>query len=221
MTAAVRIVYTFHLGQGVSKQVALAFDPATFTLIVADDPPPAWAALGFATCGHCPLNDVPFCPFARALAPIVPSFVDFYSYHDAVVEVVTPRRTVVAKGAVQEGTASVIGLVGATAGCPHLDFFRPMARFHLPFATEEETLVRLFSMYLLGCRVRGEPVGLDGLKAKSTAVARVNAGMAERLRAGLSRDALVNGLIILDTFAQAAAYVMDKQMADLRYIFAE
>jgi hypothetical protein len=36
MTAPVRIVSNFHLGQGVSKQVALAFDPATFTLIILD-----------------------------------------------------------------------------------------------------------------------------------------------------------------------------------------
>jgi len=49
----------------------------------------------------------------------------------------------------------------------------------------------------------------------------VNSGMAERLRAGLSRDALVNGLIILDTFANPVPYVTDRSLAEIRYIFSE
>ena len=37
----------------------------------------------------------------------------------------------------------------ATSGCPHMDFFKPMARFHLPLANAEETVYRATSMYLL------------------------------------------------------------------------
>jgi len=224
MTAdSVEIAYHFHFSNGGRQTVTLSFSP-DFTLINDPTlPPPAWAALEFARCAGCPLDAThsPLCPFARALAPLVPHFSQFYSYEISVVEVVTPRRTMIAKGALQEGTASLIGLVGATSGCPLLTFFRPMAHFHLPFASEEETLVRLFATHLLGRLVRGEPASLDGLRDSVAAVARVNVGMAERLRTGLSRDALVNGLIILDTFANAVPYVMDRSLDELRYIFSE
>jgi len=221
MSAPVEITYTFHFGSGSGRRIGLRFEAERFDLIVEENaPPPAWAALAFARCDHCPLSGPAWCPFARVLAPLVPVFLDFYSYDDAVVEVVTARRTVVAKGALQQGTASLIGLVGATSGCPHLDFYRPMARFHLPFASEEETLVRLFSFHLLACEVRGEPLRLGGLESALAAAARVNRAMADRLRAGLPRDAMVNGLIILDTFAQAATYVMAKKLAELAYLFA-
>ena len=58
----------------------------------------------------------------------------------------------------------------ATGGCPALAKLRPMARFHLPFATREETLFRSASAYLLGqyfLKERGEPheLGLEGLGA--------------------------------------------------------
>ena len=39
-------------------------------------------------------------------------------------------------------TLLVNGLIMATAGCPWTDRLRPMARFHLPFATEAETVYR-------------------------------------------------------------------------------
>lgn len=217
------IAYHFHFASGGGETVRLRFSPEFDLLDQPDFSPPPWTALGFSRCAGCPLDPAasPLCPFARALAPLVPHFTQFYSYEITVVEVVTPRRTMIAKGALQEGTASLIGLVGATCGCPLLAFFRPMARLHLPFASEEETLVRLFATHLLGRLMRGEPATLDGLRDRVAGVVQVNAGMAQRLRAGLSRDALVNGLIILDTFAEAVPYVMDRSLDELRYIFSE
>lgn len=224
MTAdPIEIAYHFHFSGGGCETVTLRFSPDFDLIVAAETAPPAWAALDFSRCTGCPLDpaQTPFCPFARALAPLVPHFTQFYSYEIAVVEVVTPRRTTTARGALQEGTASLIGLVGATCGCPLLAFFRPMARMHLPFASEEETLVRLFATHLLGQMVRGQATSLDGLRDRVSGVVQVNSGMAERLRAGLSRDALVNGLIILDTFANPVPYVTDRSLAEIRYIFSE
>ena len=45
----------------------------------------------------------------------------------------------------------------ATAGCPWTDRLRPMARFHLPFANEAETVYRSVSMYLLSREMTGAP----------------------------------------------------------------
>ena len=51
--------------------------------------------------------------------------------------------------------SSVLGLIMATAGCPWTDRFRPMARFHLPFASEAETVYRSVCMFLLARELAG------------------------------------------------------------------
>jgi len=226
-TEITTIRYRFHLPSQTTEEITLEFDRHSFQLRL----PPAseeatWAALGFHTCGHCPLSpsQSPHCPFAQALSPFIARFDAFYSYENVVVEVITEKRTVVAHGALQQGMSSLVGLIGATCGCPHLAFFRPMAHFHLPFASEEETLYRVFATHLLGQFIKagaesGAPISLAGLQAGYEAASRVNQGMSERIRAAFAKDAVVNGLIILDTFAQAAPYVIREKLEELRYIF--
>lgn len=221
------IRYRFHLTANVNEEICLDFDRRSFLLRLPPVPQEAdWAALDFHRCGHCPLDSgqVPFCPFAQALSRFIARFDQFYSYENAVVEVVTEHRTVVAHGALQQGISSLAGLIGATCGCPHLAFFRPMAHFHLPFASEEETLCRVFSLHLLGHFIEsgadgGAAVSLDGLEAGYEAASGVNIGMSDRIRAAFSKDAVVNGLIILDTFAQAVPYVIREKLEELRYLF--
>jgi hypothetical protein len=42
-----------------------------------------------------------------------------------------------------------MGLLIAGSSCPYTHFFKPMARFHLPFANKDETLWRAAATYLL------------------------------------------------------------------------
>jgi len=222
------ITYLFHLTSGQSHKISLSFDPVTFDLQV----PPApmdqdthWTQLDFHKCPHCPLAADPQaqCPFARALSGFIQNFDAYYSYEKAVVEVTTDNRTIVSRHALQEGMASILGLVGATSGCPHLNFYRPMARFHLPFASEQETLFRVFTTHLFAEYLRsmetGQPVSLDTLHERAQAVAKVNAAMAGRIRAAFKKDAVVNAIIILDTFAQAVPWIIDKGLKELRPLF--
>lgn len=221
------ITYVFHLHTGQTESIVLAFDPATFLLQTdASKPAESWTELGFKACDNCPLSPVdhPQCPFATALAGFIRRFEDFYSYETAAIEVVLAQRTIAATLPLQDAMASIIGLIGATSGCPHLAFFRPMARFHLPFASEQETLIRAFSFHLLGEYLRTggratETVSVEGLEAKYRAVAVVNLGMAERIRAAFAKDAVVNAIVILDTFAQAVPFVVAKAMKELRPVF--
>ncbi|MBF0562464.1 MAG: hypothetical protein HQL37_10680 [Alphaproteobacteria bacterium] len=224
---AVTIVYTFRFKGDEFTQVRLSFHRITFELLQSRTAkPPAWAVLDYYKCGHCPLVAAtsPLCPFAEAVAAFIPQFEKFYSYDEATVEVATERRTIVYHGPLQNGMAALIGLAGATCGCPHLAFLRPMARFHLPFASEGETMYRAVSMdllrqYLLHDAQRDQWPSLDGLRRCYAAAAKVNMGMAARIRAGSVRDAAINGLIILDTFAQAAPYVIEGKLEELRHIF--
>lgn len=48
----------------------------------------------------------------------------------------------------QIGLYSLLGLVMATSGCPHLDFLRPLALHPLPFSSIHETVFRVSSSYL-------------------------------------------------------------------------
>lgn len=222
MNAASAVTYRFHFPDGRREEVRLDFLPDMTVRHRCDEP--AWTRLDNYRCGHCPLGETGTCPFASALAPFTAQFEDFYSYEPVRVEVLTPHRTITAECDLQHALASLLGLVGATSGCPHLAFFRPMARFHLPFASEEETLYRAFSAHLLGryfasgdgCRVQAD---FDLLRTEYEAAARVNRGMAERMRAAFTRDAVVNALVVLDTFAQAAPMVIEDRLEELAYIF--
>jgi hypothetical protein len=220
------ITYRFQLPARV-EEIVLEFDAATFLLRRREGAvAPAWTALGFHQCPHCPLtpDQSPLCPFAHGLAGFVERFDDFNSFDEATIEIVTDARIVVATKPLQQGMASLVGLIGATSGCPHLAFFRPMARFHLPFARDDETLYRVFSMYLLGRHLtEAEPLAgaaaMDGLRTLTEAATAVNRGMATRTRSAFSKDVVVNAVVILDMFAQAVPYVIEDGLDELRAMF--
>ncbi len=218
------ITYRFHLAHGV-EEIALRFDRASFALQQPADKPPAdWARLEFHQCPHCPLipTETPLCPFAAGLSGFVERFSELRSFDEATVEVIGESRAVVARKPLQEGMASLAGLIGATSGCPHLAFFRPMARFHLPFARADETLFRVVSMYLLGRYLNDGALGaatLGDLRAHTEAATRVNQGMADRVRAAFRRDVVVGAVVILDMFARAVPFAIEDGLKDLRALY--
>lgn len=226
MSQTETIIYRFHLAEG-PQEIALTFDQRDYSLVShAPGPPPDWARLGVHQCGHCPLSATqsPHCPLALAMAGYIDSFDRFYSYEEAVVEVITKNRTVVGKMALQRGMASLVGLIGATSGCPHLGFYRAMARFHLPFARDDETLYRLFSMYLLHLHLQGQdiPPGESAfvqLQQLSHAATEVNRCMAQRIRSAFAKDVVINAIIVLDSFAQAVPFVIEEKLEELRAMF--
>jgi hypothetical protein len=219
------ITYRFHLERGV-EEIALRFDPASFTLQHDTEKPPAdWAKLDYHQCPHCPLSPAqsPLCPFAQGLSGFVERFDDLRSFDEALIEVVAEGRTVAATKPLQDAMASLMGLIGATSGCPHLAFFRPMARFHLPFARDDETLYRVFSMYLLGRYLADgalDDASLQDLRALTEAATRVNRAMADRVRAAFNRDVVVNAVIILDMFARSVPFAIEEGLSDLRALYA-
>ena len=80
------------------------------------------------------------------------------SFDTVGVTVLQAERTVYAETSAQQAMSSVLGLIMATAGCPWTDRLRPMARFHLPFASEAETLYRSISMFLLAREIDAPPM---------------------------------------------------------------
>jgi hypothetical protein len=193
---------------------------------------PAWTELGFQQCDNCPLStsQVPHCPMAVRLVPLVELFGKVRSYEEVSAKVESEERTVTKRTTVQRVLRSLMGLLSATSDCPHVAFLKPMAHFHLPFSSAEETIYRVASMYLLAQyfrRQQGQPAdpGLDGLKAHYHELQQVNAAMARRL-AEISAhdqesngDSSVNALVLLDVFAQSLPDSIDAQLEELRPAF--
>jgi hypothetical protein len=192
----------------------------------ADLPP--WTKLEYQQCANCPLTtaDTARCPMAVRLVPLIELFGKVRSYDEVTAKVDSDERSVSKRTSVQRVLRSLMGLLSASSDCPHVDFLKPMAHFHLPFSTTEETIYRVVSTYLLAqyfLRQQGKPAdpGLDGLKAHYHGLQQVNAGMAKRLGAieEHDSDSSVNALVLLDVFAQSLPDSIDAQLEDLLPVF--
>nr|WP_237234766.1 hypothetical protein [Pseudomonas sp. TCU-HL1] len=193
-----------------------------------DEELPAWVRLGCQQCSHCPLKetDVQFCPFARVLAKPVEVLARSPSYEEVQVTVFWRGREIRQQTTLQRALGSLLGLLGATSGCPHTRMLRAMAWFHWPFSTSAETLYRALGTYLLGQHLRRqrglEPDWeMDGLREQYRNLRLVNLGMADRLRAAAEEDASLNGLILLDLLAADTLYSLDSYEGELDSYFAE
>ncbi|PLX50623.1 MAG: hypothetical protein C0613_03640 [Desulfobulbaceae bacterium] len=226
--AVIEIRYSFTDQQGGCQVIDVRIDEQSLeNLAEPAGPLPVWAGLDVCQCPHCPLDRATHacCPVARALVDIVPRFEDIVSFDQVEVVVVRAGRTISEQTTAQRALSSLLGLLFATSGCPHTLFLKPMANFHLPLATEEETVFRAAGTYLLGqyfrrCRGKDADLELAGLKSLYQNLQRVNVAMANRLRTAFSSDSSVNAIIFLDVFAKTLPFVISERLEDIRYLFA-
>ncbi len=223
----ITITYRFTLTDGSQEVFDVRIDEQTLELhSLPAKNLPKWTALDYHQCPNCPLSktDYPCCPLAVGVIGIVTRFDDLLS-HDAIhLEVITKDRSFSHDTTAQRAISSLMGLIIATCGCPRTAFLRPMACFHLPLATEEETIYRAASMYALAqyyVRRSGQKADLDfkGLDRIYREIQGVNTAIAERLRAASEKDASVNAVIILDLFAKALPDAIQDQLEEIRYLF--
>ena len=224
----ITIKYYFTLPEGVREAFDVQFDAQTLELVdtILDDIP-AWTQLDFHQCPNCPLtlDTHPLCPLAAHLVTIVERCESLFSYSAIQVDVMTTERFITQETTVQRGMSSLMGLVMATSGCPHMAFFKPMARFHLPFASAEETVYRATSMYLLAqyfLHKEGRHADLDltGLEQIYQNIEVVNVAVAKRLRAATEADSAVNAIILLDIYTKAIPVVIEESLEEIRYLYA-
>jgi len=159
------------------------------------------------------------------IADVVMRLERLMSYDKIQLRVTTQERSVIQDTTAQRGISSLMGLIMATSGCPHLAVFRPMARFHLPLANEEETIYRATSMYLLAQyfvkKQGGTPdLDLEGLTTVYENVEEVNACLARRLRAASSTDSAVNAVVLLDMHAKNVPWMIEESLEKVRCLFA-
>ncbi|MDX1812066.1 MAG: hypothetical protein R3240_08970 [Gammaproteobacteria bacterium] len=185
-----------------------------------------WARLGHKQCPNCPLdaNEVENCPLAISLSGLLRDWNNVISYTQVKLIVKNEQRTVIADTTAQKALGSLIGLIIATSDCPHTQFFRPMAQFHLPLANSEETSFRAISTYLLMLYFRkqdGQDVefNLDGLSRIYKDVHEVNIHIKKRLLDAVSLDAALNAVAILDIFTLTSTDFLEDELKKLKQLF--
>ena len=224
MTEALQSRYRFDLPDGSQKQLSLSFDPKTFRLAnAAPAEPPFWTELKFSQCANCPLNaaEHTHCPAALQMAPAVESLKDLVSFDAVRVTVKQAERTVYAETSAQQALSSVLGLIMATAGCPWTDRLRPMARFHLPFASEAETVYRSVCMFLLARHLQGAggAEGFAELQGLYENLHVVNRDMSRRLGAATRTDPARNAMALLDSYTTLLPAALESSLEDLKPLF--
>jgi hypothetical protein len=228
MTDTFTITYKFTLPDASEETFNLQFDSQTIAIInQSQDTPPAWTELEHHQCPHCPLTHEthPYCPVAMNLVTAIDRFDHLMSFDRMFVEVTSSKRHVAADTSAQEGISSLMGLLIAGSNCPMTHFFKPMARFHLPFSNKDETLWRATSTFLLARYFTNQglqpsDMSLDGLVKIYDDVTQLNDYMVERVRSATAKDSAVNALVHLDVFAKFLTPPLEDALDQIKHIFS-
>lgn len=223
-----KVQYRFKLKNQPDEIFQLNIDPLTLSIMNnLPQSEPEWTRLEFYQCPNCPLtpNHSPHCPLAGNLVNVVSRFNRIFSYDRIEVEFQSRERKISKQTTAQRGLRSLMGLIIAVSDCPHTVCFKPMARFHLPFSDEVETIYRATSMYLLGQyfikKNRGKPdFDLKGLSRIYHNLHTVNTSIAHRLRQASKSDSMVNAIVLLDVFTKSLPKAIEESLDEIEYLFA-
>ena len=225
MNTAIQIKYTFKLP---NKDVSFdySFNQDDFSLFKSNrNNNKEWAELDYYKCSHCPLDmkTHPICPLADVLDDIVTKL-DEHSYDTVLVKVDMENRTVTSKTTMQKALGSMMGLIIPACGCPYTLFFRPMARFHLPFSNSLETIYRTSSMFLLAQYFRNKdkkvmPISLKDLEEVCDNIHIVDTQICKRLSQACEKDSSRNAVVILDSFSFSVKMALKKDLSKIESLF--
>jgi hypothetical protein len=221
--------YIFQFDDGSTIEYPIALDPETLSLIPKEFKltPNGWTRLDHQQCDNCPLTmeSHSHCPIAVNIMELVETFKTVFSYHDCTVICKTTERTYLKKTSVMEGLSAIFGVIMATSDCPRMEFLKPMARFHLPFSTIEETTVRTTCMFLLSQYFKHKDdkdmiFDFKTLEQHYARVQQVNEGILKRIKSIGSEDADKNAIITLHSLSQFLSMEIDYSLGSLEYIFS-
>ncbi|OGR65520.1 MAG: hypothetical protein A2X31_00055 [Elusimicrobia bacterium GWB2_63_22] len=221
--------YILKFDSGEEQVIDIQLDPSTYTAIPHKDTDlPDWALLEFGKCPICPFTAAQhkYCPIARNLAWITKTFSDKASTVMVDARVISKEREYFKHISLQGALSSAIGLYMATSGCPKMNFLKPMAKYHLPFASLNETIYRSVSTYLLQQYFRKkngqEPDwDLNDLNKAYETITALNLAIVDRVRKASQKDANYNALIILDIFAKMVPWSISQGLHEKDFVFKD
>lgn len=223
----VNITYRINFDDRAPEVFDFSLDEESFDLVTTDaENLPKWTKLEFRQCSHCPLDKAEHthCPLAKNIHHIVDRFHDTKSIDVVEMDVSTPERRVIQSTSLQQAIASMFDLIFPTSGCPKTEYMKPMARFHLPLASEEETVFRVTSMYLLAqyflhTSSQGGRIELQGLNDIYDDMNILNKALASRLQTATDSDSAKNAIALLDMYSTLVPVLVDDELAELRGFF--
>jgi hypothetical protein len=225
---SVHIIYRIKLNADTTEVFDFRLAEQTFDLISSKPAtPPDWTRLDFRQCSHCPLSkeEHTYCPLALQLHNIVDRFHDTRSIDEVEVEVITEERQIKQRTALQRVIASMLDLVYPICGCPKTAFMKPLARFHLPLCSEEETVFRVTGMYLLAqyflsrTPSRNGRIEFDGLTDIYNDLHTLNTAVASRLQNATQSDSSKNAITLMDMYSTLVPLLLEDELAEMRGFF--
>lgn len=221
------LAYHFTLPSGSELNYEFEFDGERYVLQREHTTPPPWTELAFQQCSHCPFqigSGPKFCPAALQLSLVVDDVEELLSFDKITVQIRYGDRINTIETSAQEAIGSLLGLILACSGCPHTEFLLPMARFHQPIATTEETLFRACGSFLLAQHFRMQhghsPEPLDALLTRYQNLETINRSMIKRLKNQLESDTCLNAIVILDNYAKLFPHFLNKSIDQLKPLYA-
>lgn len=219
--------YLIELEDGRTTRYRIALDPLTLSMApAAPEPYPPWTQLSYGQCKCCPLSPQRhmYCPIAVNITDLVDRFKDILSHKNCMVVCETADRSYSKNTSAMEGLTSVFGIVMATSNCPVMDFLKPMARFHLPFSSVEETTARSTSLFLLSQyfefkKGRVNSFDFHTFEKSYARVQLVNEGLLERIRSLGNQDADKNAIITLHSLSQFLSMGTDFSLTTISHLF--
>lgn len=219
------ILYIFTFDDGVELKFDVDLD-RVFDKSKDFGSAPEWTRLGNNQCTNCPLSkdEYSHCPAALDLDRVARDFQKLSAHTKAVVRVMTPEREYTKRTSLEEGVRALMGLIMASSACPIFSELKANARNHLPFASQEEYIIRATSIYLLKqyfvMKDGGTPDwDLKGLVKLNERLQLVNHAFWQRIVGAFQNDSNSKALLSFFSLSSSVTSSLEAQMAKVKPIF--
>jgi len=183
-----------------------------------------WTQLENHKCSHCPLDPKrhSHCPVAKNVSEVIDDWDGIQPHDEVFVECRAAERWISGTTEAQKALGSFMGLIMASSECPHFDFFKPMARFHLPLASHEETNFRSIGSFVLAHYLAGDiaetPV-IQEMEEIYNRLETVNYYISQRLRDFENKSTAIGAVVVLDLMSKKMNDFIEEGIHDLQTMF--
>ncbi len=217
-----KVDYIFEFSDGKQLTYQVDVDRSVMPVEWADENAEDWTRLEHCQCSNCPLaKNEKYCPAALDMQRLVADFRTQAAFQKVDVKVTTPERGYFKHTGLEEGLRSLMGLVLATSHCPILSELKPMAQHHMPFASNDEFILRNVSIYLLQQHFEvkngGEPDWeMKGLVDRNKRLQLVNQALWQRIHTVCEGDSNLKALLSFFSMASSVSFSLESQLQKLK-----
>ncbi|MBG4740160.1 hypothetical protein GHU00_19380 [Pseudomonas aeruginosa] len=184
---------------------------------------PRWTRLEHNRCSNCPLDRERYshCPAAVDLHGVIEDFRNLPAFRKAGICVRTPEREYIKQAGLEEGLRALIGLIMASSAWPLLAPLRPMAMQHLPFASNQEFVLRVVPLYLMRQYFnfregRHADWELKGLVRLFQQLQLVNQAFWQRIHDTCVSDSNLKAFLTFFSLSSSISYSLETQLQKIR-----